>query len=739
MQQLDNSQRAFCEASEDNIRLLAPAGCGKTLCLLHRCKYLASQKPDERIRFLIVTFTRAAEQELSARLSDDPEFASLKESAGKISVEVTTLNAWGWKRVRSKVSRPELITDRKMTYITMAKILQDTWKKYKYIREAIEKKKINKIEHRLMSIIDGFKSLGFDHIRHENFTGFLNHLNILYEQNLELRLREQFDELCKCKVLDEPLKNAFKTNDKDFNREIGESLLEFIYLKAKTNIEIRKILARECYNYFFKFWIKACSELEKRGMITMTDQKYIAFLDESKNIEDKNFLSGLQAYNHVFVDEFQDINPLDLNLVKAIVKRNQSKLTIVGDDDQAIFEWRGATPKYILNPARFFDLQFHTYKLEVNYRSPFNIVESSQRLIAKNHNRVEKNIRSANQAKAKIQFHRTENLRDALDIVHEIINQDPSKRQSASRIAIIGRKRSELIPYQVYFASEVKIPFYAAEDLQLFLSDTFDRLLSLLDIKINMKNHQSIRVSDILKLCDYIRKFPLHTDDKHSLRQFLYRSEINKLEQEEIIDIIERYPGPWKGSRKSSTVSLNVADALRKFVRAESVSAVLQSFQEKFIGLQRDFGKFSKADEDIFYTDPPFEQLVDYASSYGDNYHEFLDNIRSAQNTLVRTSDFGDECEGNPLDHTVHLMTAPRAKGKEFDVVVLLNVRKGTWPDRRAVLELEETKQLAESERRLFYVVFTRAKKKIVMLLGNSQDEDSPYIDELELPGQAGR
>jgi len=79
MPQLDDSQRAFCEAPENNnTRLLAPAGCGKTLCLLHRCKYLVSQKPDERIRFLIVMFTRSAKQELSARLSDDPEFARLK-------------------------------------------------------------------------------------------------------------------------------------------------------------------------------------------------------------------------------------------------------------------------------------------------------------------------------------------------------------------------------------------------------------------------------------------------------------------------------------------------------------------------------------------------------------------------------------------------------------------------------------------------------------------------------------
>lgn len=175
-----------------------------------------------------------------------------------------------------------------------------------------------------------------------------------------------------------------------------------------------------------------------------------------------------------------------------------------------------------------------------------------------------------------------------------------------------------------------------------------------------------------------------------------------------------------------------MADGVKEFIKAESVSDVLRSLQEKFTGFQRDFGK---ADEDIFYTDPPFQQLADYASSYEDDFPQFLKNMRFAQSTLAKSTDFGDECEHNSLDHNVHLMPAPRAKGKEFDIVVLLNVKKGAWPDRCATSRPENL----EAERRLFYVVFTRAKKKIVMLLGNSHDEDSPYIDELELPGQAGR
>ena len=268
--------------------------------------------------------------------------------------------------------------------------------------------------------------------------------------------------------------------------------------------QFRKILAKQCYDSFFKFWIQACRELERKNTFTMIDQKYIPLI---KNIEDTEFLSENTAYDYVFVDEFQDINPLDLNLVKAIVKCNQLKLTIVGEDDQAIFEWRGAAPQYILDPERFFDLHFNTYKLEINYRSPSNIVQSSQRLIANNKNRVDKNIKSASHDEAEIQSHRTENLRDHLKIVRKII-EESERNRNFSRIAIIGRNKYEIIPYQVYFASEMRIPFYAAEDLQLYLSSTFDKLLSLLDIRINMKSHQPIQVNDILKLCNYIRKYP---------------------------------------------------------------------------------------------------------------------------------------------------------------------------------------------------------------------------------------
>ena len=119
-------------------------------------------------------------------------------------------------------------------------------------------------------------------------------------------------------------------------------------------------------------------------------RRYLDLRSPGPDGKTRPFIYGAARYDHILVDEFQDINPLDLALIKVIVERNQSTLTIVGDDDQAIFEWRGASPEYILQPQRYFGSPFKDYLLETNYRSPRNIVTHSQNLIAHNRNRVEK-------------------------------------------------------------------------------------------------------------------------------------------------------------------------------------------------------------------------------------------------------------------------------------------------------------------------------------------------------------
>ena len=239
--QLDPSQIAFCEAADRNIRLLAPAGCGKTQCLLFRCKHFFEKSKRSRPRFLIVTFTRAARDELLTRLNDDSRLTSLHDS-----VDITTLNSWGFRRVKTASFNPKLISTKTDYHFAMLNQLQPIWRKHEHIKTAIMAKK-NQAPRVLMNIIDAFKSLGFDHVRHTDYRSFVRHWTALDKCQLKWRLEAQCHELAKFGVLEEPV-----------------------------------IDVRDVYEAFFKFWRDAAERLIDDETFTLEDQKYFAYLDEQK-------------------------------------------------------------------------------------------------------------------------------------------------------------------------------------------------------------------------------------------------------------------------------------------------------------------------------------------------------------------------------------------------------------------------------------------------------------------------
>ena len=698
--QLNESQTAFCEAPIGNIRLLAPAGCGKTLSILHRCLHLANGPGRGRPRFLIVAFTRAARDELQSRLNEDDQFEMLRDTT-----DIATLNSWGFRRVKTAAFSPKLITSNKDFHFTVLNQLQPIWQQHDRIKSAIEKKK-NIAPRKLMNVIDAFKSLGFDHQRHADYELFGSHLDYLEGQNLTWRMEEQFNELTKLGVLE----TKFTAGGSEVPRAGRE----------------------EVYQAFFQFWCAAAEHLISNATFTLEDQKYFAYLDERQKVEEKSFLSGAARYSHVFVDEFQDINPLDLKLVKTIKERNRATLTIAGDDDQAIFEWRGATPEYVLYPGKFFEAEFETHVLDVNYRSPSNIVAHSKHLIEHNRRRVEKRMTAFSKQDASIEVKHTLNLSEALAYVCGVIEDSIATGTSPAQVAVIGRKKSQIIPYQIHFASK-DISFCAAEDLQVFLSDTFTRLLNLVEIKTSATSQQrpSQVVTDVLQLCDLVKRYPLSKTDKEKVRKHIQAGRSSSVE--DAADSLADYRGNLKGSNTDGQMSRAMADAIKGFVATSSVRDTLMVLGADFEGLQIDLGK---AEDDIFYTDPPFLQLAEFADTYGDDYGRFVDDIERAKERLVYTPPFEDEPGGKFADdlwqHPVHLMTALRAKGKEFDTVVMLDVADGIWPNRNA-----KTPEQMEAERRVFYVAFTRARKRVVMLIsdrtGSDKSVPSPYIQELGL------
>ena len=123
--ELDLSQKRFCDLKDGAIRPLAPAGSGKTLSLLWRWKTLAERSGKAKPKFLIITFTHAAREELYDRLQSDDRFRNVSPL-----ITISTLNSWGFRRVKDLTHSPKLITTKKDRYSLIHKTLQPIWRKY---------------------------------------------------------------------------------------------------------------------------------------------------------------------------------------------------------------------------------------------------------------------------------------------------------------------------------------------------------------------------------------------------------------------------------------------------------------------------------------------------------------------------------------------------------------------------------------------------------------------------------
>ncbi len=688
---LDDSQKAFCETVARYVRLLAPAGSGKTLSLLWRCRWLYEHRNDRPCRFLIFTFTQAARDELKDRLLNDPDFARITQV-----VRVDTLNRWGYNYLKRYVeSSLEVKASKSEKFFLVKNVLRPIWTKHPVIKASLEK---NRWKYsRLMDLIDMMKTSGFRH-NHSQPTG-------LYD-NFE--------------------------SHRDWLRQngLGRYFLATIF-KSLTDLEMHNSECKDVPSFFrafLPFWKEACDHLWESAVISLDDQKYWTLLKLDERYGEGAFPEP-NRFQHIMVDEFQDINPLDLFLIKKLVSVNRASLTIVGDDDQAIYEWRGSTPGFILEPDLHLENAFEHHELTVNYRSPKNIIAHSQDLIRNNQFRVDKQVLAHCQETADITVKSAPSHVASLEFIMEIARA-ANASGTARALAVVGRKKSQIIPLQIIMTSE-GIPFYAKEDLNVLLSRPFEDVKEIL-FTIATKNDRKYAkdiVTAFLRFCNYVSTYPLKRADQTRLFRFLMANRPQTFM--EVLGHFQEYTGPLRGSTDEAS-RLEYLMAIAKIVESETVYGAIEEIGVQLKGLQK---HYAKSEDDIFYKDPPFLYLAEYAKRYNKDFLGFIDHVEKAI-SLMQVNPYTDTDEVDPdMMCPVHLMTALRAKGKEFDTVILLDVNDGIWPSKMA-----ETEQELEQERRVFYVAVTRPRRRLILIsvdsILNKRLQPSPYIREmgLELP-----
>lgn len=663
---LNRAQRKFCKIpSNKNIRLLAPAGSGKTYSILWRCKTLIEenlQKDKPEPRFLIVTFTRAAKLELEERIANIPDFSCLKGL-----VTISTLNAWGWKRISAG---KELIATSQGQRGLVTHDLLPLCQKYPMLWDAMKgtrNKSTNSTT--IIETIDLLKLLGFTHLM--NKREYNSHIRYLKELGLMPMLNAAYQKIC-------------KMEGKEESEEIKSAAI----------------------NEFWMFWKKAVVHLESVSRFTMEDQKYWPRIYLETSINEQHFPQGGGRYSHIIVDEFQDINPLDLSLIKAISEYHGHgkpvNLTIVGDDDQAIFGWRGTTPKFILEPEKYFGVKFETCILETNYRSPKDIVEPACKLISRNRQRIEKEMKSAAKGRAYLKVVSRKRLAASMEAVMTTVRKI-LENANGGTVALVGRKQTALFPYQVMLSAE-GIRYRIDADIDIFEGEAMQILQNIMRIIYRAKiDDNDNPVEEMLQVCDCVYRYKIPKKDRDALHRYLLNARVSSFR--EAAEALKSYPELIKGQSASSMVF-----AVETLVKAETVYDFMKAVEENFRGFDKDY---TKKERDNHYKEPQFFRLTELARKYGSDFRRFSRDIELAKQMgeNSRKMDDGFDSEDAMPDNSVrvHLLTATRSKGREFDNVIILDVHDGEWPSALSD-DIEE-------ERRLFYVAMTRARHHLYFVV----------------------
>jgi len=433
-------------------------------------------------------------------------------------------------------------------------------------------------------------------------------------------------------------------------------------------------------------------------------------------------------FRYIMVDEYQDTNPAQFRLLKALTSTHKN-ICVVGDDDQSIYAWRGADPEHILG----FDQQFYGTKkiiLDQNYRSTETILKAANEVISKNKKRHPKSLWSQKGLGSPLHRIAVEDDRaEALMVVEEIQKKAKERAMQQNGVNFIPWKDFAIL-YRSNAQSRIfeesmrlhQVPYQLVGALSFLDRKEIKDLLCYWKLVLNPKDDASLR-----RIINWpargIGKTSITLIHEHSVKTGTSFFEAMQLPEitAQLNEKAQRGMGQFLQLRDELERGLKAIERVQYGSNDEGFLSAVSEWAKKSI--ERIGAKLAlqAEEEDIAKAQRRLESIEELAHAIGmmeiapylepGSPQTALQILQEYLSQLLLGAREEKEEDGLP-QNSVTVMTLHGAKGLEFPVVFLVGLEDGNLPHQRTI---DEGQDLSE-ERRLFYVGITRAKEELYLI-----------------------
>ena len=473
--------------------------------------------------------------------------------------------------------------------------------------------------------------------------------------------------------------------------------------KAGSDFRLKKIA--ECYTTYQK-------RLEEADAMDFDD---LLFQTVRLFQENDDVLEYYQnRFEYIMIDEYQDTNHAQYLFAKLLSEKH-GNLCVVGDDDQSIYKFRGATIENILSFEKTFP-QAQVIRLEQNYRSTQNVLDAANAVIRNNTERKGKNLWTANGEGDKIIHYQAQSEYDEAAFIAKTVENNVAHGMHYGDHAVLYRMNSQSNSIENFFM-RAGIPYRVIGGHRFYERKEIKDMLAYLCVIANP--------------ADEIRLKRIINEPKRGIgdRTIENASEIAAELGRSMFEVI-READSYQALARSASKLKAFTDMIEAFIDAAdelTLPELLELILKKTGYLTALRMSDDKAEERIENINELASNLLKYQEEHGDSTDlgEFLEEVA----LIADIDNFDSDSDA------VVLMTMHSAKGLEFPAVFMPGMEEGIFPGMQSILNPGEI----EEERRLAYVGITRAKQKLYlinadrrMVFGNSHaNRASRFLEEI--------